>query len=218
MITLEASILAADFAHLGEQAREAEAAGVDGLQIDVMDGCFVPNITFGPGIVRALRPLVDVMLDVDLMIVKPERHLTAFGEAGADRLTVHLEACTHPYRVLQSIRELGIETGIAIGPGTPLNALRELLDLVDLIQIMTVNPGWGGQPFLHNQLDKIRRLQGMLDERGLDTPIGVDGGIKPDTAPLVVSAGATMLVSGSGIYNRQAPVAENVTALRKSIA
>jgi ribulose-phosphate 3-epimerase len=218
MITIEASILAADFARLGEQAREAEAAGVDGLQIDVMDGRFVPNITFGPGVVHALRPLVEVTLDVDLMIVEPERHLQAFASAGADRLTVHLEACTHPYRVLQSIRELEVEAGVAIGPGTPASDLEELLEVVDLVQIMTVNPGWGGQPFLHSQLDKIRRLQSMLDERGLELPIGVDGGINPGTAPLVVGAGATMLVSGSGIYNSKASVAENVAALRASIA
>jgi len=225
MITIEASILTADYARLGEQAREAEAAGVDGIQVDVMDGRFVPDITFGPGVVRALRPLVSVTLDVDLMIVEPERHLAAFADAGADRLTVHLEACTHPYRVLQSIRELGtltglsagVEVGIAIGPGTPLSGLEELIGLVDLIQVMTVNPGWGGQPFLHGQLDKIRRLRRMLDERGLAVPIGVDGGISPTTVPLVVSAGATVLVSGSGIYNRQASVAKNVATLRKSI-
>ena len=218
MIVIEASILSADYARLGEQAREAEAAGVDGIQIDVMDGSFVPDITFGPGVVRALRPLVSVPLDVDLMIVEPERHLAAFADAGADRLIVHQEACTHPYRVLQSIRELGVEAGVAIGPGTSLSALEELLDLVDMIQIMTVNPGWGGQPFIHSQLDKIRRLRHMLDERGLDVPIGVDGGIDTTTAPLVVSAGATMMVSGSGIYNDKASVAENVAALRASIA
>jgi ribulose-phosphate 3-epimerase len=218
MITIEASILAADFARLGEQAREAEAAGVDGIQVDVMDGRFVSNIPFGPGVVRALRPLVSVTLDVDLMIVEPERHLQAFADAGADRLTVHLEACTHPYRVLQSIRELGVEMGVAIGPGTPLSALEELLGLVDLIQIMTVNPGWGGQPFLHSQLDKIRRLRRILSERGLDIPIAVDGGINPATAPLVVSAGATVLVAGSNIYNDETSVARNVAALRKSIA
>ena len=225
MITIEASILAADYARLGEQAREAEDAGVDGIQVDVMDGRFVPDITFGPGVVRALRPLVSVTLDVDLMIVEPERHLAAFADAGADRLTVHLEACTHPYRVLQSIRELGtstglsagVEVGIAIGPGTPLSGLEELIGLVDLIQVMTVNPGWGGQPFLHGQLDKIRRLRRMLDERGLDVPIGVDGGISLTTAPLVVSAGATVLVAGSSVYNDAASVAENVAALRTSV-
>jgi len=218
MVVIEASILSADFARLGQQAREAEAAGVDGLQIDVMDGRFVPNITFGPGVVRALRPLVKVTLDVDLMIVEPERHLAAFIEAGANRLTVHREACTHPYRVLQSIRELGVEVGIAIGPGTSVTAVEELLDLVDLIQVMTVNPGWGGQPFLHTQLDKIRRLRRTLDQRGLDIPIAVDGGISPTTAPLVVSAGATVLVSGSGIYNARASVADNVATLRASIS
>jgi len=216
MVTIEASILSADYARLGAQAREAEAAGADGLQIDVMDGRFVPNITFGPGIVRALRPLVTVTLDVDLMIVEPERHLAAFAEAGADRLTVHREALAHPHRVLQSIRELGVQAGVAIGPGTSLGALEELLDLVDLVQIMTVNPGWGGQPFLHSQVDKIRRLRRILDGRGLDIPIGVDGGIDRTTAPLVVSAGATVLVSGSSIYNDSATVAENVAALRAS--
>jgi ribulose-phosphate 3-epimerase len=217
MVLIEASILSADFARLGEQARQAEAAGVDGIQVDVMDGRFVPNITFGPGVVRALRPLVSVTLDVDLMIVEPERHLEAFAEAGADRLTVHLEACTHPYRVLQSIRELGVEAGVAIGPGTSLSGLEEVLNLVDLIQIMTVNPGWGGQPFIHSQLDKIRRLRRTLDERGLDIPIGVDGGVNPTTAPLVVSAGATVLVAGSSIYNDRASVAENVATLRNSM-
>jgi ribulose-phosphate 3-epimerase len=217
MVTIEASILSADFARLGEQVREAEAAGVDGIQVDAMDGRFVPNITFGPGVVRALRPLMSGTLDVDLMIVEPERHLTAFADAGADRLTVHLEACTHPYRVLQSMRQLGVQAGVAIGPGTSLSGLEELLGIVDLVQVMTVNPGWGGQPFLHSQLDKIRRLRQRLDERELDVPIAVDGGISPTTAPLVVSAGATVLVCGSSITNDRASVAENVAALRASI-
>ena len=218
MVLIEASILAADFARLGEHAREAEAAHVDGIQIDVMDGCFVPNITFGPGIVRALRPLVGVTLDVDLMVIQPERHLKAFVEAGADRLTVHREACTHPHRVLQNIRELGVEAGIAIGPGTSVGTLEEILDLVSLIQVMTVNPGWGGQAFIHSQLDKIRRVQRLLDSRGLDTPIAVDGGIDPTTAPLAVGAGATVLVAGSSIYNERAPVAQNVAQLRSSVS
>jgi ribulose-phosphate 3-epimerase len=217
MVAIEASILSADFARLGQQASEAEAAGVDGIQVDVMDGCFVPNITFGPGVVRALRPLVSVTLDVDLMIVEPERHLAAFADAGADRLIVHWEACTHPHRVLQCVRDLGVEVGLAISPGTSLSALEELVDLVDLIQVMTVNPGWGGQPFLHSQLDKIRRLRRMIDERGMDIRIGVDGGINPTTAPLAVNAGTTVLVAGSSIYNDKASVAENVAVLRASV-
>jgi ribulose-phosphate 3-epimerase len=216
MITIEASILSADFARLGEQAREAEAAGVDAIQVDVMDGSFVPPITFGAGVVRALRQLVSLPLDVHLMIVEPERHLEVFAQAGADRLIVHQETCSHLHRVLQSIRELNIEAGVAVNPGTPLSVLEEVLDLTDLIQIMTVNPGWGGQPFLHSQLDKIRRLRRMLDERGMGIPIGVDGGINP-TAPLVASAGATVLVAGSSIYNEKASVAENVAALRASL-
>jgi ribulose-phosphate 3-epimerase len=217
MIVIEASILSADYARLGEQAREAEAAGVDAIQIDVMDGSFVPDITFGPGVVRALRPLVSVPLDVDLMIVEPERHLAAFADAGADRLIVHQETCPHLHRVLQSIRELNLEAGVSINPGTSLSVLEEVLDLADLIQVMTVNPGWGGQPFLHSQLDKIHRLRRMLEERGLEVPIAVDGGIDTTTAPLVVSAGATVLVAGSSIYNDKASVAQNAAALRASV-
>lgn len=217
MIEIEASILSADFARLGEEAREAEVAGVDGLAVDVMDGHFVPNITFGPGAVRALRPLVSVVLDVHLMIIEPERYLGAFAEAGADRLIVHQEACLHLHRVLQSIRELGIEAGVAINPETPVDVLEEVLDLTDLIQVMTVNPGFGGQLFIHSQLDRIRRLRRVLEERGLDIPIAVDGGIDTTTAPLVVSAGATVLVAGSSIYNSRGSVAEKVAALRVSV-
>jgi ribulose-phosphate 3-epimerase len=218
MVLIEASVLSADFARLGEQAREAEAAGVDAIQIDVMDGRFVPNITFGPGIVRALRPLVSLPLDVHLMIVEPERHLEAFAEAGADRLIVHQEATPHLHRILQTIRELEIEAGVSLNPATPTVVLEEVLDLTDLIQVMTVNPGWGGQAFLHSQLNKIRRLKLMLSECGLDIPIGVDGGIDPTTAPLVVEAGATMMVSGSSIYNDRAPVRDNIAALRASVS
>ncbi|NVM25257.1 MAG: ribulose-phosphate 3-epimerase [Desulfobacterales bacterium] len=217
MIAIEASILSADFARLGEQAREAEMAGVEGIQVDVMDGRFVPNITFGQGIVRALRGVVSVTLDVHLMIVEPERYIEEFIEAGADRLFVHYEACTQLHRALQTIRELGSEAGVAINPGTPLSVLEETLDMTDLIQVMTVNPGFGGQQFIHSQLDKIRCLQGMLDERGYSIPIAVDGGIDTTTAPLVVNAGATVLVAGSSIYNDRASVGQNVAALLASI-
>ena len=217
MIVIEASILSADFARLGEQAREAEAAGVDAIQVDVMDGHFVPDITFGPGVVRALRPLVSLPLDVHLMVVEPQRYLEAFVDAGADRLIVHQETCPHLHRVLQAIRELKAEAGVSINPDTPVSALKEVLDLVDLIQIMTVNPGWGGQPFIHSQLNKIRQLRHTLQERKLDIPIAVDGGIDATTAPLVVEAGATVLIAGSSLYNDKATVAENVAALRASI-
>ncbi|MFQ6041139.1 MAG: ribulose-phosphate 3-epimerase [Candidatus Poribacteria bacterium] len=218
MVIIEASILSADFARLGEQAREAESAGVDAIQVDVMDGCFVPNITFGAGVVRALRPLVNVPLEIHFMIVEPERYLTEFADAGANRLIVHQETCAHLYRTLQSIHELGIEAGVTINPGTPLSAIEEVLDIVDLVQVMTVNPGFGGQSFIHSQLDKIRRLRQILDERGQqNTPIAIDGGINTTTAPLAVNAGAAIIIAGSSIYNDKAPVAENVAALRASV-
>jgi len=217
MIAIEPSILSADYTRLEEQAREAETAGVEGIQVDVMDGQFVPNITFGPGIVRALRNVVNVTLDVHLMIVEPERYLKEFADAGADRLFVHQEACTHLHRVLQTIRELGIEAGLAINPGTPLGVLEEVLELADIIQVMTVNPGFGGQEFIQSQLSKISHLRQILDERGYRTPIAVDGGIDTTTAPLVVKAGATVLVAGSSIYNEKGTVAQNVAALRASI-
>jgi ribulose-phosphate 3-epimerase len=213
-----ASILSADFANLGEDAQRAEAAGIDAIQIDVMDGCFVPVITFGPGVVKALRQRVDLFLDVHLMIVEPERHLEAFVEAGANRLLVHQEACVHLHRVLQVIHELGVEAGVSINPATPLTALEEVLDLTDLIQIMTVNPGWGGQRLIESQLDKIDRLREMIERRGLRIPIAVDGGVDAVTAPRLVRAGATVLISGSSTYNTLASVEDNIAALRKSVA
>jgi ribulose-phosphate 3-epimerase len=218
MIAIEPSILSADLTRLGEQVREGEAAGIEGFQVDVMDGRFVPNITFGQGIVRALRPLVTGVLDVHLMIVEPERHLADFADAGADRLMVHQEATVHLHRVLQRIHELGVEAAVALNPSTPLCVLDEVLDLTDAIQLMTVNPGFGGQPFIHSQVGKIRRLRQMLHERGLEIPIAVDGGIDPTTAPLVVEAGATVLVAGTSVYNNRGSVAENLKALRESVA
>jgi ribulose-phosphate 3-epimerase len=216
-VQIEASILSADFGRLAEQAAEAEAAGVDAIQVDVMDGRFVPNITFGPGLVRTLRKHLSVLLDVHLMIVEPELHLATFVEAGAGRLIVHQEACPHIHQVLQSIREMGVQAGVALNPGTSVSTVEEVLDVADLIQVMTVNAGRGGQAFIHSQLDKIRRLHYMLNERGLEIPIAVDGGIDLNTAPLAVRAGATVLVAGSHIYNDAAPVAENVARLRASV-
>ncbi len=215
-IILEASILSADFAQLGEDARRAEVGGADVIQVDVMDGVFVPVITFGPGVVKALRQWVNLPLDVHLMIVEPERHLEAFAAAGADRLIVHQEACLHLHRVLQMIHELGVEAGITINPATPLAVLEDVLDLTDLVQIMTVNPGWGGQTLIESQLDKIHRLRTLIERRGLRIPIAVDGGVDRTTAPRLVEAGASVLISGSSLYNDHATVAENVTLLRES--
>jgi ribulose-phosphate 3-epimerase len=217
MIEIEASVLSSDFLQLGDQAREAEEAGVDGIQVDVMDGRFVPNITFGQGIVRALRKILKVTLDVHLMIVEPERYIEEFAEAGANRIFVHQESCTHLHRLLSHIRELGVEAGVALNPSTPAGVVEEVLDVTDIIQVMTVNPGFGGQKFIHSQLDKISRLREMLEKHGHESPIAVDGGIDTITAPLVVKAGATVLVAGSSIYNERASVAQNVAALRASI-
>ena len=214
---IEASILSADFGRLSEAAREAEAAGVDAIQVDVMDGRFVPPITFGSGVVKALRAVVGLPLDVHLMIMEPERHLAAFVEAGADRLVVHQEACSHLHRVLGTIRKLGVEAGVALNPATPVSDVEEVLEVADMIQVMTVNPGWGGQPFLQGQLEKINRLNEMLEKRGHRAAIAVDGGIDAETAPLVVRAGAGVLVAGSSLYNDRASVAENLAMLRSSI-
>ena len=217
MIEIEASVLSADFGRLSEKASEAEKAGIDGIQIDIMDGQFVPNITFGPGIVHALRKVVKVILDVHLMIVDPERFIQDFIEAGADRIFIHQESCTHLHRILQDIHGQKIEAGVTINPGTSLSVLEEVLDFTDIIQVMTVNPGFGGQKFIHGQLEKISRLREMLEKRGYKTPIAVDGGIDTTTASLAVNAGATTLVAGSSIYNTRAPVAQNLAALRESI-
>lgn len=216
MTIIEPSILSADFTRLGEQVKEVEAAGATAFQIDIMDGCFVPNLSFGPGIVSALRPLVRMDLDVHLMIVEPERYLQQFIEAGADRLIVHQEACSHLYSTLQLIKKMGIDAGVTLNPGTPINAIEEVLEVVDLVQVMTVNPGFGGQEFLTTQLSKISRLKQMLEIRGLNIPIAVDGGIDVLTVPLVVKAGASVLIAGSSVFNQQNSIAENLNALINS--
>lgn len=215
-LIIEPSILSADLTRLGEQVREAEAAGAKAIQIDIMDGRFVPNITFGQGTVAALRSITNMFLDVHLMIVEPEKYLAEFAAAGADRLIVHQEACPHLHRTLQTIRGLNVETGVALNPSTPLCMLEEVWDLLDVVQIMTVNPGFGGQAFIHSQLDKMRTLHQIISGRKMKTRIAVDGGIDVTTAPLAVEAGATILVAGSSVYNKKASVAMSLKALQAS--
>ncbi len=217
MIEIEASILSADFTKLGEAVIEAQNAGVKGIQIDVMDGRFVPNINFGPGVVSAIRPITKMFLDVHLMIVEPEKYIEDFVKAGADQIIVHQETCPHLHRTLQSIREYGIKSGVTLNPATPPDMIEDVLELSDFVQVMGVNPGFGGQKFIYSQLDKIRTIKSMLKERDLDVPIGVDGGVGIETAPLIVEAGATILIAGSSVYNTKATVKESVDALLKGV-
>jgi ribulose-phosphate 3-epimerase len=216
-IIIAPSILSADHSRFGEHVREAEAAGAKAIEVDVMDGRFVPNITFGQGLVRALRPVTRMKLYVHLMIVEPEKYLAEFAQAGADRLTVHQEACPHLHRTLQTIRDLKIEAGVALNPATPTSMIEDVLDLVDVAQIMTVNPGFGGQTFLHSQLQKVEKLHQLVGGRGLKTRIAVDGGIDVQTAPLAAAAGATILVAGSSVYNQRASVKACLEALQQSV-
>lgn len=216
-VILEPSILSADFSRLGEAVRDAENAGVKAIQIDVMDGHFVPNIAFGPDVVRSLRDEVDLFLDVHLMITEPSRYLKIFSDSGADRLIVHLESKGDTASILRSIEKLGVKVGVAINPSTDLIELENFVDLVDVVQIMTVNPGFGGQTFMRDQLDKIRNLKRKIDELGLSVRIAADGGINSETAPLAVQAGASILVAGSSIYNKESSVEENMKLLTESI-
>jgi len=218
VIKLAPSILAADFARLGEQVREVEAAGADYIHVDVMDGHFVPNISIGPVIVKALRGATRLPLNVHLMIEEPERYIDAFAAAGADALVVHPEADSHLHRAIEQIRKHGIRAGVAINPGTPLSAIEEVLPEVDVALIMSVDPGFGGQEFIEDVLPKVRRLRRLLDEQGLTAELAIDGGITPETAPRCVEAGVRVLVAGTAIFNQEASIAENMARLRESAA
>ena len=218
-ILLAPSILSADFARLGEEARAAEAAGADWLQIDVMDGVFVPNISVGLPVVAALRRAVGLTLDCHLMIVQPERYVADFVKAGANHITVHVEATTHLHRTIQHIKELGATAGVALNPATPLGMLEEIPNYVDLVLIMCVNPGFGGQEYIPTTTDKIARLRRLLDGRGRgQVQIQIDGGVKAGNLAEIVGAGATNIVAGSAIYNARQTVAEAIGALRAALA
>jgi len=217
-VRIAPSILSADFARLGDSIAQAEAAGADWIHVDVMDGHFVPNITIGVPVVAALRKVTRLPLDVHLMIERPDRYIEAFARAGADWLTVHVEAERHLHRTVQAIRQHGVKAGVSLNPATPAAALDEVLPFVDLVLVMSVNPGFGGQQFIESSVAKIAAVRRSVEERGLAVEIEVDGGIAPSTIGPVARAGATVVVAGAAIYGGPASVAENIAALRAAAA
>jgi ribulose-phosphate 3-epimerase len=216
-IIIAPSILSADFSRLGEQLKEAEDAGADWIHVDVMDGRFVPNITFGPLLVEAVRRTTRLPIDVHLMIVEPEKHFQAFADAGTDNLTIHYETCPHINRSLQRIRELGMSPGIVINPGTPVVTLEELTQDVDKVLLMSVNPGFGGQSFIGSTLDKIQKTKVLLEEKNSTAFIQVDGGINVNTIKACFLAGATNFVVGSAVFNYKEGITAGIKALHQAL-
>lgn len=217
-VKIAPSILAADFTRLGEQIAAAEAAGADYIHIDVMDGQFVPNMTMGPMVVAAARRATNLPLDVHLMIVEPERHIPAFADAGASLISVHVETCAHLHRTVQQIREVGARPSVVLNPHTPVVMVKEVLPFIDMVLLMTVNPGFGGQSFIPEMLPKIRELREMVRQIGRAIDIEVDGGIDIHTTPQVVVSGANVLVAGTAIFGAPAGIPAAVQALRQAAA
>ncbi|NHM29749.1 ribulose-phosphate 3-epimerase [Neobacillus terrae] len=213
MVKIAPSILSADFSKLGEEIKDVERGGADYIHVDVMDGHFVPNITIGPLIVEAIRPVTQLPLDVHLMIENPDEYIEAFAKAGADYLTVHVEACRHLHRTIHYIKSLGVKAGVVLNPSTPVDLIKHIIEDIDMVLLMSVNPGFGGQKFITGVLSKIQEVKKMADERGLDLEIEVDGGVNPETAKLCIEAGANVLVAGSAVFNQE-DRGTAITALR----
>ena len=216
-VKLAPSILSADFSKLGAQIDEAEKAGADWIHVDVMDGHFVPNITIGPDVVKSIRSCTTLPLDVHLMVESPEKYIKQFAEAGSDIITVHAEACKHLHRVVENIKELGARAGVSINPATPLELIDEILPSIDLVLIMSVNPGFGGQKYIKGSENKVARLRKKIDDLGLSCEIEIDGGITAENASKVVNAGAGVLVAGSAVFNKKETIAEAIAKIKNSI-